>query len=108
MSPECAALMALRQPPAVPSTGDLWLCRRLGIVKAFLKHKRGSKRGRWPTDFHIYHWGKLSMWAAPDDFREDGVNANLFFPDKNNSEIWEYLGNISDWLPYATLTGAPT
>lgn len=47
------------------------------------------------------------MWASPQDFREDDPNATLFFPDKSwGDEIFEYLGNISDWLPYATLTGA--
>jgi hypothetical protein len=105
MSPECAALLALRRPAYPPNKGDMWLHRHMGIVKVMLGHKKGTKRGMWPTAFHLYHSGKPSMYAHPCDFRENDPNASTFDPKDRHGHEWEYIGNIFDALPFSVLAG---
>lgn len=107
-SPEYRALQALKMP-ARSAPGDMWLCRRLGIVKVFNCHKRGAKRGTIYNSFHLYHWGKPSLYSRPCDWRDNDGNASSYDPaiGKTNSEQWEYLGNIFQMLPYLALTGTP-
>lgn len=105
-SPEYVALQALKKP-ARSAMGDMWLCRRLGIVKVFTGHKNGSKRRPGLTSFHLYHWGKKSLWARPCDWRDSDPNSYDSDPASNSAygESWEYLGNIFDLLTYEALTG---
>jgi hypothetical protein len=109
-SPEYRALQGLKKPPARSEPGDMWLCRRLGIVKVFNAHKRGSRHGSFCNNFHLYHWGKRAMWSRPADWRDNDPNASLDDPATgralgHSAEQWEYLGNIFDLLPYAALAG---
>lgn len=102
-SAEYLALKGLHKP-ARSTAGDMWLCRRLGIIKVFNGHKRGTRRGIANNDFHLYHWGKPSLYCRPCDWRDNDPNACNFDPHKEG-ERWEYLGNIFDMLPYEALTG---
>lgn len=103
-SAEYLAIKALDTPKR-SACGDMWLCRRLGIVRVFNGHKRGSRRGLVNNSFHLYHWGKPSMWSSPCEWRDNDPNAGMHDPAiKNRSdERWEYLGNIFEMLPYASL-----
>lgn len=108
MSPsaEYSALTALERP-AESRTGDMWLCRRLGIVRVMNGHKRGqAKRGRLNC-FHLYHWGAAAMWGNPASWRDNDSNAMGGDPALGCSERWEYIGNMFDLLPYAVLAGKP-
>lgn len=97
--------MALRRP-AAPSAGDMWLCKRLGFVRVFNGHKRGQRRGQWPNDFSLYHFGKRALIAHPYDWRDNDNNASSFDPDNDCGEKWKYLGNIFDMLPYESFLKA--
>jgi hypothetical protein len=106
-SPEYRALQSLKKP-ARSEPGDMWLCRRLGIVKVFNAHKRGDHPRRRINDFHLYHWGRPSLRSSPCDWRDDDPNASNQDPAGGRcmgTEQWEYIGNIFDLLPYAALTG---
>lgn len=107
-SPEYLSIQALNKP-ARSAPGDMWLCRRLGIVRVFNAHKRGSRRGTVHNNFHLYHWGKPAMWSRPSDWRDNDPNASVSDPaigkDGVGGEQWEYLGNMFDLLPYASFTG---
>lgn len=85
----------------------MWLCRRLGIVRVFNGHRRGSKYGTVWNNFHLYHWGKPSIWIRPCDWRDNDPNAGVSDPAirKPGDEKWEYIGNICDLLPYEALAG---
>jgi hypothetical protein len=104
-SPEYLALKALDKPGR-SRPGDMWLCRRLGIVKVMNAHKRGTRRGDRHNDFHLYHWGKPSLYSHPCDWRDDDPNAYVMDPacDPVKGEPWEYIGNIFDLLPFAALS----
>lgn len=105
-SKERIALLSLQQP-ARSGTGDMWLCRRLGIVKVFTGHKNGQRRFPRPTSFSLYHWGKRSLVAHPMDWRDNDPNAYTRDPAIDRSgEQWEYLGNMFEMLPYERLSGA--
>lgn len=107
-SPEYQALKGLKMP-ARSVAGDMWLCRRLGIIKVFNGHKRGSRHGTVHNNFHLYHWGKPSMYAHPCDWRDNDPNAAVSDPAMGRAlgtEEWEYLGNIFEMLPYTALTGS--
>lgn len=105
-SPEYLALKALDRPQT-HGTGDMWLCRRLGIVIVFNGHKRGRggpKRAR-PNSFHLYHWGKPDMVSRPSDWRDDDANAHSLDPTgarHPEGEKWEYVGNMFEMLPYSS------
>lgn len=105
-SPEYRALQALKIP-ARSGRGDMWLCRRLGIVKVFNGHKKGTRRGDVHNNFHLYHWEKPSLYSHPCDWRDNDPNAFSADPAlaQRADERWEYLGNIFEMLPYAALTG---
>lgn len=100
---EYRALLALTQPPTKSRPGDMWLCRRLGIVKVFNGHKRGTRRGTIYNNFHLYHWGKPSLYSRPCDWRDDDANACSDDPAMGgrSGEVWEYAGNIFDLLPFS-------
>ncbi len=87
----------------------MWLCRRLGTVKVFNGHKRGSRHGTTHNNFHLYHWGKPSLYSRPCDWRDNDPNAPVSDPALgrlgNGGEQWEYIGNIFELLPYAALAG---
>lgn len=89
----------------------MWLCRRLGIIKVFNGHKRGSRRGTVYNNFHMYHWGKRSMYSHPCDWRDNDPNASISDPAigkdgmGGGGERWEYLGNLMDMLPYEMFAG---
>lgn len=107
-SPEYCALQALKRPErSVP--GDMWLCRRLGIVRVFNAYKRGSRHGTVYNNFHLYHWGKPAMWLRPADWRDNDPNASVSDPaigrPGNGGEQWEYIGNLFQILPFAALAG---
>lgn len=87
----------------------MWLCRRLGIVRVFNAHKRGSRRGPVNNSFHLFHWGKPAMWSSPAEWRDNDPNAGVSDPalGRRSDEKWEYLGNIFDLLTYSALSGAP-
>lgn len=103
-SAEYLALQGLRKPPAASVTGDMWLCRRLGIVLVFNAH--GRKRGQRAklNSFHLYHWGRPSLHARPCDWRDDDANAFSGDPARGErmGEAWEYVGNIFHMLPYSS------
>lgn len=107
-SPEYVALQALKKP-ARSGKGDMWLCRRLGIVKVFNGHKRGSRRGTIYNNFHLFHWGKPALWARPCDWRDDDPNTSGDDPALSGrpslGEQWEYIGNVFDLLSYEALAG---
>jgi hypothetical protein len=88
----------------------MWLCRRLGIVRVFNGHKRGSRRGPVNNSFHLYHWSKPSLYSHPCDWRDNDANSGIHDPalgrPGNGGEHWEYIGNIFDVLPYAALAGS--
>lgn len=108
-SPEYLALKALGKPQQA-GCGDMWLCRRLGIVVIYNGHKRGRgcRSGRSPLNsFHLYHWHQPSLTAKPDDFRDGGTNTSGIDVARHPSgETWEFIGNIFEMLPYASLAGA--
>lgn len=84
----------------------MWLCRRLGIVRVANAHKRGSRHGTIYNHFHLYHWGKPAMWSRPCDWRDDDPNAGLHDPTlERHPEVWEYVGNMFDLLPYSAIAG---
>lgn len=105
-SAEYRAIKALRQP-AASTVGDMWLCRRLGIVLVFNSHARRRGQRTKLNSFHLYHWGKPSLHARPCDWRDDDPNAYSGDPaierDRMN-ERWEYVGNIFELLPFAALS----
>lgn len=102
-SVEYRALLALRKPLHT-RPGDMWLCRRMGIVRVFNAHKRGSRKGVSHNSFHLYHWQRPSLMARGCDWRDDDPNACVTDPLlSRDGERWEYLGNIFDLLPYAML-----
>lgn len=87
----------------------MWLCRRLGIVRVFNGYKRGSRRGIVNNSFHLYHWGKPSMYSHPCEWRDNDPNAFVSDPavvGERADEQWEYVGNLFDLLPYAALAGS--
>lgn len=103
-SHEYLALKALVQPKQ-STAGDMWLCRRLGIVRVFNAHKRGSRKGPVNNSFHLYHWGKPALWSSPPDWRDNDPNSHPDDPATGralgyNGEEWQYLGNIFEMLPY--------
>lgn len=103
-SPEYRALLGMKVPDR-SGMGDMWLCRRLGIVKVFNGHKHGSRRGDLFNNFHLYHWGKPAMYSRPADWRDNDSNASGWDPAiKSGGETWEYLGNIFELLTYEALT----
>lgn len=105
MSPEAKALAALHKP-AVSRPGDMWLCRRLGSVKIFNAHKRGSRKGVRQNSFYLYHFGGPSLYSHPCDWRDDDPNAYSSDPAVDHDrEHWEYIGNVFDLLPYQALAG---
>jgi hypothetical protein len=105
-SAEYLALKALGKP-ARSQAGDMWLCRRLGIIRVFNGHKRGSRKGTFSNNFHLYHWGKPSLRITPCDWRDDDPQSNLSDPSfHEHGERWEYLGNIFDMLPYSSFANA--
>ena len=108
-SPEYLALKGLAAPRPESQPGDMWLCRRLGIVKIFNAHKRGQHRRRRINAFHLYHFGKPSMIGRPCDWRDNDYNAVTTDPAvcSEQGEKWEYIGNIFELLPYAALAGKP-
>lgn len=108
-SVEYLALQSLRHPPR-SQAGDMWLCRRLGIVRVFNAHKRGSRRGAVNNSFHLFHWGKPAMWSSPAEWRDDDMNAHIYDPALKHvaGESWEYLGNIFDLLSFAALAQTKT
>ena len=86
----------------------MWLCRKLGIVRVFNSHKRGSRRGPVNNSFHLFHWGKPAMWSRPAEWRDNDANACLSDPALGygaGDEKWEYIGNIFDLLTYSALSG---
>lgn len=89
----------------------MWLSRRLGIVRVFNGHKRGSRHGTVYNNFHLYHWGKPSLYLRLCDWRDNDPNAHVSDPalgrPGNGGEAWEYIGNIFDLLPYDVLAGKP-
>ena len=107
-SPEYLALKRLSTPTR-SRAGDMWLCRRLGIVKVFNGHKRGSRHGMVNNNFHMYHWGKPTMWSSTCQWRDNDQNAAVSDPAigraGNGGEGWEYIGNLCDLLPYSALAG---
>lgn len=107
-SAEYRALQALKKPDR-SKCGDMWLCRRLGIVKVFTGHKNGQRRHPRPTSFHLYHWAKPDLTARPCDWRDNDANATSYDPalGQTAGEQYEYLGNIFEMLTYSALTGKP-
>lgn len=101
-SAEYRAIKALNRPRET-AMGDMWLCRRLGVVLVFNGHRRGSRRGLINNSFHLYHWGKPSLWSNPASWRDNDANAGGLDPINSKHEHWEYLGNIFDMLPYHEL-----
>lgn len=83
----------------------MWLCRRLGIVKVFNAHKRGTRRGTVYNDFHLYHWGRPSLYQRPCKWRDNDPNAYSHDPaiEDKGGEKWEYVGNIFEMLPFSAL-----
>lgn len=105
-SQEFLALQALRAPKAHSVAGDMWLCRRLGIVKVFNSHqyRRGNAKSARLNSFHLYHWTKPSLTARPCDWRSNDPSAYSDDPLLvKEHERWEYIGNIFEILPYALL-----
>lgn len=101
-SAEYLAIKALSRPPR-SQAGDMWLCRRLGIVRVFNGHKRGSRNGTFSKNFHLYHWGKPSLYMRPCDWRDNDPQSFISDPAcVKDSERWEYLGSIFDMLPYSS------
>lgn len=78
----------------------MWLDRQHGIIKVVNAHKRGQSRRHGVNSFHLYHWGKPCMLARPADWRDNDGNAFGFKEDG-----LQYIGNIFDMLPFATLAG---
>lgn len=109
MSPssEFIALQALQKPKENSVCGDMWLCRRLGIVQVFNSHqyRRGKSKHARLNSFHLYHWEKPSLSARPCDWRDNDSNGYSSDPacGKTGGERWEYIGNIFDILPYELL-----
>lgn len=105
-SAEYLALKSLDKP-ARSGPGDMWLNRRLGIVKVFNATKRGTRRGKIYNSFHLYHWGKPSLTTGrPYEWRDNDPNACSSDPAIGDcfGEKWEYIGNIFDMLPFAALS----
>lgn len=105
-SAEYRALKALNVPER-SGAGDMWLCRRLGIVRIFNGHKRGTRKGIVNNNFSLYHFGDPSLYSHPCDWRDNDPNAGCSDPalGQGAGEQWEYLGNIFEMLPYHVLTG---
>lgn len=104
-SVEYRAILALKSPPK-SRPGDMWLCRRLGIVRVFNNHKRGTRRGLQCNAFHLYHFSKPAMWSSPADWRDNDPNSHCEDPALGRcmgGETWEYVGNMFELLPYETL-----
>ena len=102
-SKEYFALIGLRKPPQ-SSPGDMWLCRRLRTIKVMTAHKRGMRRGARLTSFHLYHFGDPALYARKCDFTENDPSAYVSDPAcDDKSEIWEYVGNVFQLLPYNNL-----
>ena len=105
-SPEFLAISALRQP-ARSGPGDMWLCRRLGIVRVFNAYKRGSRRGQVHGGFYLYHWGEPSLRLTPANWRDDDPNSYASDPAlSSDGEKWEYVGNLFELLPFSAIAGA--
>lgn len=98
-SPEFLAL-ASKDKPINERPGDMWICRRLGIITVKTAHKRGSKRTPGLTEISLYHWGKPALHARPAAWRDFDPQCGGFKPESDNKDIWEYVGNIFDLLPY--------
>lgn len=105
-SREYRALIELREPPSDPQPGDMWLSRRLGIVRVFNAHKRGQARKNRMNSFHLYHWGKPCLLGRPCYWRDNDSNATSFEPLQPDAceAPWEYIGNIFDLLPFTRLS----
>lgn len=104
MSREYDALLALRRPPTKPRPGDMWLCRRLGIVRVVNGHRRGSSNRHGLNTFHLYHFHKPELMSRPCDWRDNDANSGKAFDPANAwGEKWEYVGNMFDALPYERL-----
>ena len=105
MSPEAKALLALHAP-AEPKPGDMWLCRRLGIVSVNTGHLKGrGKHANRPTSFHLYHWKARALTARPACWRDADPQSGLNLPYCDVSETWEYVGNLFEILPYSAIAG---
>lgn len=104
-SAEYQALIHL-ETPAASRIGDMWLCRRLGIVRVMNGHKRVQARRTRMNCFHLYHWGDGCLHSNPASWRDNDSNAMGNDPATGCSERWEYVGNIFDLLPYAALAGS--
>lgn len=105
-SAEYLALKAL-EGPVSERAGDMYLCRRLGIVKLLTGHKRGQRRYPGATNVHLYHWGKPSLVFRPCDWREFDANSHGFNPANYVSEKWTYIGNLFRMVPYSRLAATP-
>jgi hypothetical protein len=106
-SPEYLALKALNIPTR-ESVGDMWLCKRLGIVHVFNGHKTGrgmSSKRAILNGFHLYHWGNPDLTGIVCNWRDCDPNAYASVPANDSSEKWEYVGNIFDMIPYEEISG---
>lgn len=103
-SAEYQALQSMRKPDR-SKAGDMWIYRRLGIIRVMNGHKRGSRRGTVCNSFHLYHWGEATLYAHPCDWRDNDMSAGIHDPALTEEANWEYLGNIFDLLPYESLAG---
>lgn len=103
VSAEALALARLNKPEA-PRAGDMWLCRRLGMVTLALGHKRGTRRGLKPTTVTLYHWKQPTLRTRPADWRDEDPNSHVLDCEDSRHEKWEYIGNLFEMLPYAVLS----
>jgi hypothetical protein len=106
VSDEYRALMALLRPTE-QKAGDMWLCRRLGIVSILNAHRRGQAKRCRLMYFSLYHWGEPSLYSRACDWRDNDNNGRAFDPDGPREEKWEFFGNIFVMLPYCALAGRP-
>lgn len=107
MSAEYAKLAQLSVPDT-SEAGDMWVCRRLGIVLLALgvKRKRGIKHsGQNCTT--LYHWGKPTLNYTRADWDEYDTGPTADSWRCYGGETWRYAGNLFDRLPYAELAGVP-
>ena len=96
-----------RQEPATARAGDMWLCRRIGMVIVALGVRR--KRGVKHTGQHfmsMYNWQqrRLEYYRSDFDPNDCGSTADSF---RRGDERWEYLGNMFEMLPYSDLASLP-